>query len=134
MVRSQRGSRHPLQRGGQPVSLCTTPPIRAPKPPAGARIRDGGPAPPPGRRSYARGQVGTGRMVRPLGSGSLTQAGQTPMMIAMITMVTNSWATLSTVSPVGRPSNASCVMKRAAVNPAQRMMAVSRALTKKLPP
>ena len=59
--------------------------------------------------------------------------GHTPMMIAMMTMVTNSWARFRTVSPLGRRSNASWVIMRAAVKPAHRMMPVSTAFQKKLP-
>src|SRR5690606_33550311 len=62
------------------------------------------------------------------------QAGHTPMMMAMITSVTSSWAQFSTVSPAGRRSNWSWVMKRAAVKPAHRITAVSTAFQKKLPP
>ena len=47
------------------------------------------------------------------------------MMTAMTTIVTSSWAMLSTVSDDGRPSKASWVMNLAAVNPAHRITAVS---------
>jgi hypothetical protein len=56
------------------------------------------------------------------------------MMTAITSTVTSSCAMFITVSAVGLPSNASCVMKRAAVNPAQRITAVPSAPSRKLPP
>ena len=56
--------------------------------------------------------------------------GHTPMMIAIISDVTSSCAMFITVSDDGRPSNTSCVMKRAAVKPAHRITAVPTAISR----
>ncbi|MNI96320.1 hypothetical protein D3C73_1547400 [compost metagenome] len=56
------------------------------------------------------------------------------MITAITTTVTSSCAMFSVVSFVDRPSKASCVMKRAAVNPAHSVTAVTTALQKNAPP
>ena len=56
------------------------------------------------------------------------------MMIAITSTVTSSCAMFSTVSDDGLPSNASWVMKRAAVNPAHSVTAVTIADHRKPPP
>ena len=68
-------------------------------------------------------------------AGAITPVpAKAPMMSAMTSTVTSSCAMFMVVRPAGRPSKASCVMKRAAVKPAQRVAAVSRAPTRKPPP
>src|SRR3546814_16259690 len=52
----------------------------------------------------------------------------------MTSTVTSPWAMFSTVSEDGRPSNASWVMKRAAVKPAHSTTAVTIAIQKYPPP
>ena len=56
------------------------------------------------------------------------------MMSAITSTVTSSCAMFMTVSAVGRPSNASWVMKRAAVNPAHSVAPVTTAPHSQLPP
>lgn len=52
--------------------------------------------------------------------------GNKPIISAIISIVTNSWAILSKVSVTGRRSKASCVIKRAAVSPSHSQKAVVR--------
>src|SRR5690606_4776868 len=61
------------------------------------------------------------------GPDQMPAGGHTPMMIAITSTVTSSCAMFSVVSFVERPSKASCVMNRAAVNPAHNVTPVTTA-------
>src|SRR5690606_41381427 len=98
------------------------------------RGADAGSTPFPTRRSSDLLAVVVERDGREVDERPAHQAGHTPMMIAITTSVTSSCAQLRIVSPAGRRSNWSCVTKRAAVNPAHRITAVSTVFQKKLPP
>jgi hypothetical protein len=62
-----------------------------------------------------------------LGFYTVTTGGHTPKSSAITTSVTSSCAMFMIESDEGRPANASYVMKRAAVRPAQRMTVVKKA-------
>lgn len=55
------------------------------------------------------------------------------MISAMMTIVTSSCAMFMVARAVGRPSNASCVMNRAAVNPVHSSTPVTTAAQKNEP-